>query len=354
MQSKHLPVLFLLTSMLAACGGGGGGGGAPADAGALVPEGTPNLATNSTAALFEADGVFFFGGAGSSLGGVDQAYIRQVRNGSTNGLDTTTLAITRYAGADSFLGNTLLDELPRYLFSASGGNYLSTTYVDYLADGSTRIGSTPWRLGVTLADLAGSSIDAYRLQARSGTNAPAVTGNFSAGAQSVRLRYTASSELLAWPGSYTVGLSAGLGVSVNEVADLPATLCFRNTAAGTSLRLRLYADGSTSFHKFTASSACSGTEPAAAATGTYTQQSLGDITYLEVPFPASIPQADHDTTFTAAEFASGITFALVQPADGGNWQLAYHFAANAWTEDPVLHMNKQAADDLKTALGLAP
>lgn len=354
MHAKHLPALFLLASTLAACGGGGGG--APDDTSAMLPDGTPNLATNSTAALFEAGGVFYFGGSTIFYNGVPQTYINRVRNGSSSSYSgITTLDTSTYAGATGMTGNKLFDELPHVLFDTTDGSgyvYLSER-LKYRADGTSLIGDSPWRLDLTLASLAGTSIDAYRQQVRGGSATPAVTGTFSAGAQSVRQRFVADSELLAWPGYYASYLySSGSMAHVNGLEDLPTLLCFRNMDAGRSLKLRVYANGTINFYLYPGNNACDGTEPAPAGTTTFVQKTLGSATYLELPFPAGISQADYDTRFTAAEFASGITYAIVQPADGSEWAPAFHFAAGAWHEDPVLHMNQQAAADFKAALNL--
>lgn len=355
MQSRILLAAAFITLAASGCGGGGGaadggGGGAPS---ATIP--TPNLDTNATAALFESEGVYFFGGAGSSLNGVDQAYIRKVVNGSTERYSQeTTLVTSRYAGADSFLTNGLFDALPRFTLMWANGNSSSPSgRLIYNTNNFTGFAGQGWMLDTTLADLAGTSLNAYLQQARSGSSAPTVAGNFSSGARSVQLRYSASQDIIAWPGSYPLDVKAeGTTTRLSDVSQLPTAVCFHKNGATTSLRVRIKADGTVDFHPYAASTSCSGALPAVAASSTWQLKTMSSRDYIDFAFPASISISDYDDTFTPAEFASGIRFVLAKPYVADGYYMAYYFEAGSAFADPSLHMNRQAADDVKAALAL--
>lgn len=354
MQSRLLLASLFIALATSGCGGGGGGApaGGPAPAATVA---TPNLDTNVTAALFENEGVYFFGGAGSSVNGVDQTYIRKVGNGSTEAYTLeTTLVTSRHAGADSLLTNGLFDALPRQTLMWEAGNASTpAARVIYNSNNFTGFAGQGWMLDTLQADLAGTSLNAYLLQARNGQNAPTVAGNFSSGARSVRLRYSASQNIIAWPASYLQDVKAeGTTTRLSDVSQLPTAVCFHKTGAGNSLRVRIKADGNVDFHLYAASGTCSGALPAATASSTWLLKTMSNRNYIDFAFPAGIAISDYDDTFTPTEFASGIRFVLAKPYVADGYYMAYFFAPGAAFADPVLHMNRQAADDLKAALAL--
>lgn len=356
MYSSSRIALLSLALALTACGGGGGGGGG--DGAASPPPSTiptPNLDTNATAALLEYEGVYFFGGA-STTPESDQSYIRSVRNGNTTShTRVTELVTSRYAGADSHYGNGLFDEVPRTTFmSENGARSSSPTHrLIYNPGNVTNLAFQDWQLEVTLTDLAGTAMDPFLKQSRSGAYTPTVSGVFSAGAKSVALRYKAGVDLITSPytGASPIYKEGTINSYVRELTDLPAALCLSKASATVSLHIRVKADNTVDLSAYN-NSTCSGSTPAFTASTVWELKTMSEQPYVDFSLPAGIKLSDYDPAFTTDEFASGIRLVLAKPPGYDRFLKVYYFEADAYTDDPVRHMNLQAADDLKAALAL--
>lgn len=354
---------FSLILSLTACGGGGGDTSSGGTGSTLpVAASTPHLATNATAQLLETEGVYYFGGANITINGVKQTHIRALRNGSTdhyflNNAETpgaviaTTLKASHYAGVESSLvSNDLFDALPGLTLLSALGHYSSPFERVVYGATDTTVTGHPWQLQVTTADIAGTSIDTFLKQSRSGGSAPSASGIFSAGARSVALRYTATGDMLVWPASYTSPIHNSTTFQyIADLTELPSSVCFSKKSATTSLRVTFRADNVVEFRTFASSGTCSGSIPATA-TAPWTVKTINSQEYVDFAFPAGITLSDYDGTFSAAQFASGIRFAMAKPKTSLQWVMAYFVSPGVVVDDPVLHMNKQAADDLKAAL----
>lgn len=354
---KHL-LLAALGMVTASCGGGGGGD----EQAAPNPPGNSSyaapVATNTVAAQFEA-GVYFFGGAGSSLNGVDQAYIRKVTNGEGYRHDSQTIfraEQSRYAGADSFLSNTLFDAIAinslgeRFWVYGSGSVGKGLIYDK---NNSAAIHQEGWGLELSVTSLAGTPISDYLAQARSGMNAPPVTGNFGPSASSVQLRYTSQEDRIVSFSSYINYMRDMSFNYVNNLAGLANSgTCFSNAKTGKALVIMYHDDGTADLYDTSSqSSKCSTSSVTSFGQATYVQKAFGNHHYLDFTFPSGFDASQYIPGLTAEVIAAGLHMVIAQPADD-DWSVAYFMPAGFVLVDPVLHMNQGAADDLKAVLSL--
>lgn len=354
-----LAPLLASSLLLAACGGGGEGSGAGAPPSNPNPfvDTPPPVATNTVAAQVDA-GVFFFGGAGSTVNGVSQTYIRKVAHGVTSG-SSTALVTTRFAGADSVLSNGLFDAISINTLKAEvndwvydNGQYVSLIYGD---NHKAEMASRGWDLEVSHTALAGTPISAYLAQARTGANAPPVTGNFGVGAEAIGLTYRAKEDKILYFGSFVSYLRDVNFATVKDLAGFAtSSTCLRNLKTGKALAIRYRTGGVADLYDVSANTPnqCSGTLPVSFGQATYTQKTFGRHGYLDFTFPAGFNLSQYSAAFTPAEFAAGVRFVIGQSVNNNGWAAAYYLPANATLGDGVKHMNLKAAEDLKAVLAL--
>lgn len=354
MRIAVFSALLVSSLLLPACGGGGG----EASSSAAPPASPllPPVDSNSIAAQFDS-GVFFFDGAGSTVNDVDQAYIRKVTHGVTDSTGTTLVA-TRFAGADSTFSNTLFDALPVIGLEPTGNDWsLGRSAYPRLSygDNNTALISWGWGLELTMSILEGTPISDYLAQARSGTNAPVVTGNFGQGARAVALTYRALADKIFQFGSFPRYLRDRDFNDVTDLAGLAtSSTCFTNPITNKALAILYRDNGSADLYDTSANTPnqCGGTLPPSFGQATYTQKIFGNHGYLDFVFPTDFDMSQYSNAFTPQEFAAGARFVIAQPAADNGWSVAFFVPNNGTLSDPVLHMNQKAAEDLKAVLTL--
>lgn len=368
---KDMTVVCLLVALfgLSACGGGGGGGqggqaatggsgtgGSGSGSGSVTP---PQVTDNSVSDQMNA-GVFFFGGAGSTVNGVDQTYIRKVTNGAVSASDgLMSLTTSRFAGADSIFTNSLFDALPAHTLHSDVNFWVDERPVGprvlYGENDLAELPTREFELALTVTDLAGTDISDHLLQSRSGHNAPPVTGTFGAGASAIKLTYTAWADKIINRSSLVSVLRDANFDPVTDVLALATVrTCFRNAVTGKALVLAYHEDGLVDLYDTSSNTPnqCAGTLPASMGQAVYDQRTLGVHGYLDFAFPPEVDFSQYSDAFTPTEFASGIRPVIAQSADANGWVVAYLISPGASFSDPVKHMNQKAAEDLKAVLAL--
>lgn len=360
---------FITITFLTACGGGGTGSaniGSTSVSSVVTPPQTPVASGNRALAQFN-EGVFFFGGAGSDIGGVDQSYIRKVSNGPVDYSTGNTIVTTvRYAGADAMFTNGLFDFVPRQQLGMPG--WSMTNGVPEFSYGvnnaATLVMSYPeinmpdvrWGFAIDATDLNGTPINTYLQTLPTASGTPVVAGNFGAGAKSLTLTYTAIADVLvaAW------FVPEVRDVHFNRVSTMAGlvntTTCLNNSVTGNSLVMQYQSNGVILLYDTSAlaqADRCTYTPAPEMMIGaaSFVQKPYGTNTYLEITFPSAIDLSRYSERFSKTAFDAGVKFAIAQPSQGP-WGYAYFIPQGAALTDPIAYMNREAADAVKSALGL--
>ncbi|MET3130708.1 hypothetical protein AAKU55_000966 [Oxalobacteraceae bacterium GrIS 1.11] len=388
MKQAAAVVASVSALVLAACGGGGSGtGGTNAPVSAAGPLATlntpqstipqsnttqtnslagPGTATNTVQIQLNS-GIFFFGGAGSSNNGVDQAYIRKVANGS-DASGHPLISTTRYAGADSFLTNGLFDFVKRQVFVDKGwsltqgapqmsyGAGNAATMTQHFSE--TNVADVNWGLSIGMTELNGTPVQDYLKTLPTASSTAAAAGTFGPNAKSLSLTYTAGADTMIAP------LGGG---RMNDLQSQPITAmgglvnsasCFGNSATGKYLVLQYQSNGTITMFDTSALPAkqqCVANPPAASSLGgaMFVQKTFGANTYLDIIFPAAFDFSLYNPEFTAAFQSAGVKLAIVQPKQGSlAWSFGYFVPKGVSLTDTIKYMNQEAAAAVRTSLSL--